>query len=1770
MATVKPLTDAEVDALLKSSPAKDPNAYTDQEMDALGAVPISREQVKARYLPGAGTAEGGGIMAAIGAGINQSALSMYNRAQEQRRLEEYQAMKPYQAELEKAGFSLGERPSPSPALRQYTPQTFGEKAGYTIANLLADLPIFALGGQLGGMVGAFGLHSGVKQGLSNMEQGKPAGEGLVTETLKGGTVGALAGLGGKIGGTSLGLPGKILGESAGLTGGGALVGHTPGVIDPTMPTLEDAVVNTLLVGGIHGLRALGRLRRQADAPGAQPPALPGPNMNVPRIELDPTYPRMIGTDIIPGREVPGAPVFTAGDVGVEGARRNVMDILAGVGAASREGVTAPSENIGPGRIVRGGEVPTNRTISPEPFPSERTANVPPEYSGPVDTSRTPDQVRADIPPSSMEQPSRQNLTQGRPVRMQARDPRVLAEEAQKVSDAIETAPEHLKPGLLARARALVAEIQVALENPVEAGFRGAEWYARNVLGVEESDLQGGVAKPRRMPRGKGRGQGPAPASIFSGEPPNPYKRYSEEGRKESGDNVRGWRFGKPVPGPALSSVMGNDQPSRVPSLEEGRKWIERDTTKDYLTKHFGIHSDARIQAKNDMQKIVDLRRSPADAERLMPFVNNFSTLQVPGEVTRLVNSKESLHKFIDEVFEAAAPPHRGPGIEADRLTLRAAVDALPDHFFDRGIHFRFDKQSADPYTQGSYMRNSPFGDFKAMITLFNARGPFVLEHEAGHHFWYRLMTPEQRDMAAKIYEKSSEYRRYVKSLVDPMADKNSWNQYSGRLTEWWAERMKDYLIRKEINVEPSLKPSVKYILQNLRKTLASIWASMRRTYRNKELKALLDEVYLGKNYSLSYENSAEMRVHNKARQEAGGIRQKVLQTEDPNLEEIYPNRVQGPAPASIFGGPEPIRRNMASPEGREIQDLFDAQWKERFRIPLNAQKLKDRALEAFSDVSAKARHIGDIAGVEGKKLRIYFDAIKGATGVADLRSNEALDRILPVHDWKSLHDLGNMVQARRSIYIREQGGHPNIKDPRNATSEKYKKWMEDFKQADPAGFKAAFEASDRYFEEMRKATIDRLRDMRIISDEQYKALKDAPYSPRQFYKYVDEESTYAFEGGKKITVTKSGIRKLEDGDITLLMHDPVLLFKDQVARVENIIARNQANRVLYEIAAKAPGNGMVRELKGNQEVPHGWQEINVLDKGRKKRLALHNDVAREWVTGDPAFDGYVASFLGWLSLAKPLRFGATGAANPLFALKNLFYDTIFTSTVSRDYSPHLPVYIGQRVSDLAAVAKDVWGAKPKGELRDFILEGGYMNFLAHQGQLRNFRGATWKRGNKVWDLINYTNTRSELWSRVATRHRALKSGKSGKEATWEAREILDFSRGGKLVKALDVGVPYLNARVQATRRYARAMKEDWRRTIYVTAQWMALSSLVMAYIAADDEKYEEYKKFSRYARNGNIIVPTFLPFTDKNGQERSAAVYIPMDQTMRPFASVARNLTLMAMGREADVKEVMESLESVLDYGPSTFLPPSLKAFIGYAANKDLWSMKDIWRGGEVTPDMEYTEDTPSSYVKVGEKTGMSPERLQYAMKSIFGSNNVILDIMGAGFDEVYKDKPKEKKAFLESLATGPLRQFIGMNNGYIPFADEIKEAKMEEGSRWAAQNMEFDKLVRAYYKNETPENSAAVFDYIGRQPYEDGERLMERFTSYRKIAGLKDRAWWNSLDAATPETAARLYHSRWSKAKEEEKKRLDDTAFGFFSPMRTRFWAEFWRLRNGAGATVK
>lgn len=620
--------------------------------------------------------------------------------------------------------------------------------------------------------------------------------------------------------------------------------------------------------------------------------------------------------------------------------------------------------------------------------------------------------------------------------------------------------------------------------------------------------------------------------------------------------------------------------------------------------------------------------------------------------------------------------------------------------------------------------------------------------------------------------------------------------------------------------------------------------------------------------------------------------------------------------------------------------------------------------------------------------------------------------------------------------------------------------------------------ADKFFESMREDVLVPLHEAGILSDKQFAKLDIAEaYAPRVvlreghdtgiegFVHQIDPSETYKSARGQEVTVTSSGVDHMKDGTVKEIETDFKHLLENLLKRTHTRIKKNETNVALHEFieknpeAAKEIGLSVRKKLKGNKlpdlrpgntvisfmmskqapvDVP---KEPKPVDDGPRVKIEedvdLDMDVPMEqvvekvdlevprwfadaWVQGSPMLAANKAEFIRKWSGSTLLKASVTGSFNPSFAVRNIPRDTMMLLMHSDQYSAMLPVATLELGADMKETFKDsfdsVFKGDPKGIYADYIKSGGGQETLASDSRVNV--SDKLPAVNRVLDTINSLNQFSEVWVRTAHMNRALKNGLSPEEATYVARDFLDFRQGGDMVKAMDTFIPFLNASSQGLRTVARSAYRDPTRFMLAYTQVMAAGAGLYIWNNSEENR-TEHAKISP-ARNANNAVVQLPPWFSRRNKETGEMERIHLelakDQMAKPVMLMGEVIARHLSGDDSIDPNILDDviLGSTVFADISPNIGPVGSAIMALM-NIDSWRGDKVWKGEDVSierfgPDdrsLEYNDRTSSFFRDAGQVTKMSPERLRAVRDKIFGSNNPFGAIGGFGYEtlvQAWKD----------------------------------------------------------------------------------------------------------------------------------------------------------------------
>lgn len=847
--------------------------------------------------------------------------------------------------------------------------------------------------------------------------------------------------------------------------------------------------------------------------------------------------------------------------------------------------------------------------------------------------------------------------------------------------------------------------------------------------------------------------------------------------------------------------------------------------------------------------------------------------------------------------------------------------------------------------------------------------------------------------------------------------------------------------------------------------------------------------------------------------------------------------------------------------------------------PAKAVKaLREEFTRTFIDRSGNIRRkLLDDLGADGYEVVQAMYLARGSSSIAAkslMQMRKEIYRGLSKVEKKILDDL---ILADRMIDIGKYKTEKEFKHPEGMTVEDFVRYRQAYKYKAVNSFEnltaAKAESINQkakgYFEWMRKALKDML-DAELISEKEFNDLASHNYRRIKLVDVYDQR--YKTKVGKKVrTVYDSGVEALSKGRETDIYESSSEIMALEVFnRTYGRILNNEANKTLLNLARRDSTNPFVRvrEKKGDM-IPTGWNRIFVYEKGERKSIYISPEMSKEWITTNPDMSYRQSQLIRYVSGSPVLRTFATGI-NWGFALANLPRDvmhTWFAARVFEDgkwkpiYSSTLPIFNLQIGRDLVTTFSDA--ALRKGRYERYIKEGGGMEFLVHQGRL--FQRGKHIEGplDAIYNFMGYFGETSEIMSRLAIRERVLrrrakegkttvkeldKGTKESKEATFAARDYMDFGQGGWATKTADNAIPYLNASIVGTRGLWRAFKDNSVSSTYKLAQFATVvSGLYIAAIKLTPLTMEALK--GNVAMQNNLCIPLGddFGFDDGRGQMRYPFFKIPLDPGQKFFKTFFEASTDKWLGNPVDVNRVVDSLKEQSPVGV-TELPPSVSGVLGYTTNKDFWMNEDIWRKtdkpfGWPESKEEYIPGvTPEAYVDIGKLTGLSPERLRYTVEELTTSGTMWSWLLGKGYDATFGDLPKPQKEqhLAEVLSKTPIiKRFFGITNPYSQFAGSIEEAEEESSLKRFTQNRGLDMRAEGYLFKDNM-SKKEVFDYI--KNYKDidiADRLTDRFEFQVKTKDLPNRTFWLRLKGLSTEARAKVFVDRMDQLTSERQEQL-------------------------------
>lgn len=565
------------------------------------------------------------------------------------------------------------------------------------------------------------------------------------------------------------------------------------------------------------------------------------------------------------------------------------------------------------------------------------------------------------------------------------------------------------------------------------------------------------------------------------------------------------------------------------------------------------------------------------------------------------------------------------------------------------------------------------------------------------------------------------------------------------------------------------------------------------------------------------------------------------------------------------------------------------------------------------------------------------------------------------------------VAAQRAENLKAQGKE-NLFSDQDITS---LKTLNDGQMPDGSSRKQAYAKALAQLNSFNESVLRMAKESGLIDQDAYDLMRDQPYVP--FYRLMEEEGGLQGPSFSKGLTNQKAWKKLKGGTQQLNAD----LLQNMLLNWGNLYAASARNRAALATMDAADKMAVAYKVPSDT-------------KGAAK--VMRDGVTEHWMVEDPflleaisALNYQASPLMKPLAKAKQwLTLGVT--VNPTFKVRNLIRDVVSSMAMADlSYNPAANVAKGWKLT-----------ARDSQVYASMLASGGVIKFGTQEqtdrarkevaklsGVMLDQNGAQnlWSQVKALYAVYDEFGDRTENINRAALYDRLIAKGHNHAEASFMARDLMDFSMGGSapVVRFLTQSVPFLNARLQGLYKLGRSAKEDPRRFATV-AMAVSMASLGLLAAYADDEDWKRREDWDR---------DSYWWF--KIGE---TAYRIPKPFEVGAIGTLAERTAEAMFSEEMDSKRFMERISHMVS---QTFaidpVPQAFKPLLDIYANKDSFTGRAIESQADqrLRPQDRYNERTsevarflgqmglpdPALLIK-GEYAGLSPKQIDHLLRGYF------------------------------------------------------------------------------------------------------------------------------------------------------------------------------------------
>jgi hypothetical protein len=590
--------------------------------------------------------------------------------------------------------------------------------------------------------------------------------------------------------------------------------------------------------------------------------------------------------------------------------------------------------------------------------------------------------------------------------------------------------------------------------------------------------------------------------------------------------------------------------------------------------------------------------------------------------------------------------------------------------------------------------------------------------------------------------------------------------------------------------------------------------------------------------------------------------------------------------------------------------------------------------------------------------------------------------------------------------------------------------------------KDVYETALKEENELNKSVLKIALDAGIIDRSGYdKFSQDIFYIP--FYKVMEDGDIQSISNSSKLTgqefskMLKGGPKKTND------------LMENVLMNWSHILSAAMKNQAAVKTIAAAEDMGVANIAEQvNGKYPPGT--VKVMKDGK----AVHYTLTDPDLVDAISTISYLGPKSPFLDVAKGftniLRYGIT--MNPAYKVRNLIRDSIQSASIS-ELSPNMMsnIYNGLSMSKeghptfMAALAGGgifEMGTAHEGNQAKLIKR------LIDKGVSEsNILDTPEKIKAKLQSALDYYNeigNKFENANRLALYQKLIDSGKNHLEATYAARDLMDFSMQGQFraIKVISSVVPFFNARLQGLYKLGRDGVAPTARVICNAttgkpldesdkSKALKFTTISSAVMLASMALYGMYKDDEDFKRREDWDRDNYWWFKIGEDQFR-----IPKPFEIGALGTIAERVYEQAADDTVEGKVFGQRMQSML---ANTFsmnpMPQMIKPMIDLYANTDSFTGAPIESAGmeHLSKQERKTNNTSGLAIALGgisqaaskvltlnsDAQGFSPVQIDYGIKAYFGWLGATAASTADLAVEPFQEGTKVHPPIIDTLALG-------------------------------------------------------------------------------------------------------------------------------------------------------